>query len=203
MLPLAPQTGGVVMRCLSRTALVFLLLLLALVLLITYLQYRPVQSDAAFSPTLSSVVGSPSLSAAFINDVLSVYGSPASGTGQALYVLSQQYDIDDADALAFFLHESAFGTTGIARLTRSLGNIRCSAGYVCIDGFRAYASWIAGYQDWYHLLRSLYINQWHLTTLQQIVPVYAPASDHNNVADYIAAVLSSVETWRAGRVEVP
>jgi hypothetical protein len=193
------------MRCLSRTALLFLLLLVLLILLITYLQYRPVpvHSTAAFPASSSSMVGSPSLSAAFVNRVLTAYRSPASGTGQALYELSQQYDIDDAYALAFFLHESAFGTTGVARLTRSLGNIRCSDGYVCIDGFRAYASWIAGYQDWYHLIRSLYIDQWHLTTLQQIVLVYAPAADHNNVAGYIAAVLAAVTTWRAGRVEVP
>ena len=37
------------------------------------------------------------------------------GTGQALYDLSVQSQIDDAFALAFFQHESAFGTTGMAR----------------------------------------------------------------------------------------
>jgi hypothetical protein len=193
------------MRCLSRIIVVFLVILSLVVLgVLGFSQYLVAVHSAGVSPLLdspsSSVIGSPSLSAAFVNEVLSAYDSPASGTGQSLYALSQQYNIDDAYALAFFMHESAFGTTGVARLTRSLGNIRCSAAYVCIDGFRAYPSWIAGYQDWYNLIRSLYINQWHLSTVQQIVPVYAPSSDHNNVAGYIAAVLSAVTTWRAGQV---
>ncbi|HJT60004.1 MAG TPA: glucosaminidase domain-containing protein [Ktedonobacteraceae bacterium] len=148
------------------------------------------------------VRGMPTLSVAFVNRVLAAAHSPAQGTGQALYDLSKQYGIDDVYALAFFQHESQFGTTGVARVTRSLGNIRCSSGYRCIDGYRAYASWQAGYEDWYQLVRSLYITRWHLTTVQQIVPVYAPASDHNDVQAYIAAIVHAVAVWRAGQVEV-
>jgi hypothetical protein len=146
------------------------------------------------------IQGFPTLLASFVNQVLAAAHSPAQGTGQALYDLSQQYGIDDAYALAFFQHESQFGTTGIARLTHSLGNIRCTAGYQCIGGFRTYASWAQGYQDWYKLIRTLYINEWHLSTVEQIVPVYAPAADHNSVAGYVAAVLTAVAAWRAGRV---
>jgi hypothetical protein len=54
----------------------------------------------------SSVLGSPALSASFINRVLEAYHSPAVGTGQALYDLSRRYGIADEYALAFFLHES-------------------------------------------------------------------------------------------------
>jgi len=32
--------------------------------------------------------------------------------------------------------------------------------------------------------------------------VYAPSSDGNNVAGYIAAVVQAVQTWRRGDVEV-
>lgn len=147
-----------------------------------------------------SIVGRPSLSPDFINRVLALAQSPASGTGQALYDLSQKEGIDDAYALAFFQHESSFGTTGVARFTRSLGNIRCSSGYTCIDGFRAYASWQAGYADWYQLIRNLYIGQWHLTTVAQIIPVYAPGSDGNNVSGYIAAIEQAVAQWRRGEI---
>ncbi len=147
------------------------------------------------------VRGGPSLAAAFVDQVLAAAHSPAQGTGQALYDLSQQYSIDDAYALAFFQHESAFGTTGIARLTHSLGNIRCSAGYRCIDGYRAYSSWAQGYADWYHLIRTLYIGTWHLTSVEQIIPVYAPASDGNDVAGYIAAVEDAVSHWRQHEVQ--
>lgn len=46
------------------------------------------------------VTGKPAISAGFLNRVLAAYGPPASSKGQALY------------ALAFFLHESRFGTGG-------------------------------------------------------------------------------------------
>ena len=144
-----------------------------------------------------SVEGKPSLSAAFVDKVLAAANSRAAGTGQALYDLSKKYGIDDAYALAFFQHESTFGTGGVARATLSLGNIRCSDGYQCIEGYRAYSSWIAGYEDWYRLIRTLYISQWHLSTVEQIVPKYAPSSE-NDVAGYIAAVLKDVSTWRSG-----
>jgi Mannosyl-glycoprotein endo-beta-N-acetylglucosaminidase len=147
-----------------------------------------------------SIIGGPSLTPELVNRVLALANSPASGTGQALYDLSQQYNIDDAYALAFFQHESSFGTTGVAQFTRSLGNIRCSSGYACIDGFRAYASWEAGYADWYQLIRTLYIGEWHLTTVAQIIPVYAPTSDGNNVSGYIAAIEQAVNQWRRGKV---
>jgi hypothetical protein len=145
----------------------------------------------------SSIEGRPSLSAAFVDKVLAVAHSKAAGTGQALYDLSKKYGIDDAYALAFFQHESTFGTGGVARATLSLGNIRCTPGYQCIEGYRAYSSWVQGYVDWYRLIRTLYISQWHLSTVEQIVPKYAPSSDHNDVAGYIAAVEKAVSTWRS------
>jgi hypothetical protein len=126
--------------------------------------------------------------------------SPAQGTGQTLYDLSKQYGIDDAYALAFFEQESQFGTTGMARFTHSLGNIRCSAGYQCSNGYRAYNSWVAGEADWYQLIHSLYIDTWHLTTVEQIIPIYAPTSDGNDVTGYIAAVEQAVALWQGGEV---
>jgi len=147
----------------------------------------------------SSVEGKPTVEASFIDRVLEASGSRAAGTGQALYQDALQYGIDDAYALAFFLHESMFGTTGVARATLSLGNIRCTPGYTCIQGFRAYQTWQAGYEDWYRLIRNLYINQWGLRTVEAIIPIYAPARDHNDVTGYVAAVENAVRTWRAGK----
>ncbi len=155
----------------------------------------------------SSVLGRPSLSPLFIDRVLAAYHSPAVGTGQALYDLSRSSGIADEYALAFFLHESMFGTTGVARVTRSLGNIRCSWGYRCLDGYRAYSTWQASYEDWFKLIKYGYLTgqvsgKCPCVTVQQIIPVYAPAADHNNESAYIAAVLSAVAAWRAGRVVV-
>lgn len=160
------------------------------------------QPSQAQADSSSVVTGPPTLSAAFVNQVLAKAHSPAQGTGVALYTLSQQYGVDDAYALAFFQHESHFGTTGVARVTRSLGNIRCSPGYPCLDGFRAYATWEQGYQDWYALIRNLYVDQWHRVTIAQIVPIYAPASDGNDPASYIAAVEQAVTMWRRGEVSL-
>ncbi len=147
-----------------------------------------------------AVDGPPTLSVGFLNRVLSASHYPAAGLGQALYDGGVRYGIDPAYALAFFQHESNFGRTGWAAVNRSLGNIRCSAGYACQGGYRSYTSWQAGFLDWYHLIRTLYIDQWHLTTVAQIIPVYAPASDGNNVAAYIQAVEQAVQRWRAGQV---
>ncbi|HVB21871.1 MAG TPA: hypothetical protein VNG51_08005 [Ktedonobacteraceae bacterium] len=156
-------------------------------------------SPAASSP--SSVVGRPSLSAAFINRVLVAYHSPAVGLGQVMVTDSLSFHIDDVFALAFFWHESQFGRLGVAAVTRSVGNIVCTPGYSsCVGRFRSYASWQAGCLDWFRLLATEYLPR-GLSTVEQIVPVYAPASE-NNVAAYIASVLVAVKTWRAGRVEV-
>lgn len=148
------------------------------------------------------LVGSPTISPAFINEVLRAYGSPAAGFGQTLYTDGIHFGIDPVYALAFFLHEDGMGTTGWGALNHSLGNTRCTAGYRCQGGYRAYANWSAGFWDWFELLRLQYINAWHLTTVDQIIPVYAPSSDGNDVRAYIGAIKQAVDTWRAGRVRV-
>ena len=61
-------------------------------------------------------------------------------------------------------------------------------------------SWEDGFAHWYELIRNLYVDEWHLVTVDQIIPVYAPASDGNDVAGYIQAVKQAVDTWRSGEV---
>jgi hypothetical protein len=151
--------------------------------------------------TSYEVAGSPTISADFINQVLDSYDSPASGKGQALYDLGVQYHIDPVYALAFFLQESRFGTTGVARVTLSLGNIRVTPGYDSYDGYRKYKSWEAGFEDWYKLIHKQYVQTWKLSTIDQIIPVYAPSADHNDVDAYIQSVKSAVDSWRLGEVQ--
>ena len=203
------------LRFLLRWVAVLLLSVVALVLVLSLLRNithgfaaAPAVSGSLFVSTapapaasLSSVLGRPSLSAAFINRVLTVYHSPAVGLGQAMVADSVRFGIDDVFALAFFFHESQFGRLGVAAFTHSVGNIVCSAGYPSCDGrFRSYASWQAGCFDWFRLIASVYVPR-GLTTVERIVPVYAPASE-NNVSAYIAAVTSAVASWHAGRLEV-
>lgn len=187
---------------------VLLLAFLALALVVVPQGVRVSSSSWVVShPTVVNlhaypITGKPTISAAFIGKVLRAYGSPASGSAQALYADGVQFGIDPVYALAFFLHEDRFGTTGWGAVNHSLGNTRCSAGYQCRGGYRSYPTWQAGFLDWYHLLKVLYITQWHLVTVDQIIPVYAPSSDGNNVAGYITAIKTAVDTWRSGTVEV-
>ena len=138
----------------------------------------------------------PSLSAARIDLVLAEYGSPAMDLGETFYDLGVQYRIDPAYPLAFFIVESQAGTRGVARVTRSIGNIRCTPRYQCVEGYRAYESWAAGLEDWYKLIRELYIDRWGLRTPATILPSYAPVGDHNDPVAYTASVVQSVEQWR-------
>ena len=147
-----------------------------------------------------SVLGPPTVSVALINRVLAFYQSPASGKGQALFDDGVKYGVDPVFALAFFMHESSFGTTGVAQFTHSLGNLRCISAYSCYNGFSSFPTWEAGFDAWYSLIRVVYVDTWHLSTVEQIIPTYAPASDHNDVAGYISAVESAVDTWRAGQI---
>jgi hypothetical protein len=171
----------------------------------TWLISRPTAPpDKPFVPPPGkySVVGKPSIDVDFINQVLEQYNSPARGKGQALYDYGVKYQIDPAYALAFFMHESTFGTKGVATRTLSLGNIRATAGHPEYHGYRQYASWEEGFEDWYKLIANLYVQKWRLYTIDQIIPVYAPAADHNNNAAYIQAVKDAINTWHRGIVEV-
>ncbi len=176
-------------------------LLLAFVLYYLWLGWQaPHLSITWLFPSSWQVMGSPTISSSFVCQVLEAYRSPAQDECQTLYDDGVTYGIDPVYALAFFFHESTFGTMGKARDTHSLGNIICTPGYACIKGFRAYASWSDGFRDWYRLLTKEYIPR-GLKTVDQIIPVYAPASE-NNVGAYICAVKNAVSTWRAGQVVV-
>jgi hypothetical protein len=152
---------------------------------------------------LSTVTGSPSISAQFIDAILCTYKSPACGKGAALYSEGKRYGIDPVYPLAFFLNESSFGRAGEARQSLSIGNLRCIPGARCIDGYAWFDSWEQGFNAWYALIKNLYIAKWHLSTVDAIIPVYAPAADHNVPAHYIAVIKSAVSLWRAGKVALP
>lgn len=145
-----------------------------------------------------SVLGKPTITADFINQVLASYNSPAAGKGQTLYNLGVKYGIDPVYPLAFFMNESLFGTTGEARVTLSLGNSRCIPTRPCIDknigGFAQMYSWEDGFEQWYKLIRNLYIAQWGFVTIDQIVPTYTGESGKG----YVAALKHEINTWRAG-----
>ncbi len=149
-----------------------------------------------------NVAGNPSIDADFINQVLQSYDSPAAGKGQSLYNYGIKYHIDPAYALAFFLHESTFGTQGVAQKTLSLGNIRAKEGEPNYQGYCKYNSWEEGFEAWYRLIATTYVQKWKLSTVDKIIPIYAPAEDNNDEQAYILSVKRAVAKWRQGIVEV-
>ncbi len=156
---------------------------------------QPVTTAPA-QPGSYALVSPPSVSVQQIESVLAKYASPAAGQGQVLYDLGVKYGVDPAYALAFFVHESACGTRGVARFTHSLGNIRWTDGYDNYQGYRSYPTWQQGMEDWYKLITDLYINGWGLQTVDQIIPVYAPTGDGNSPPDYISSIKFLVDSWR-------
>ncbi len=149
-----------------------------------------------------SVLGQPTLSVDFMNQVLQTYHSPAAGKAQTLFDLGTKYGIDPAFALAFFMHESSFGTQGEATESLSLGNLRCIPNFRCLHNFAQFDTWEDGFKAWFELIRNLYVAKWNLTTVDKIIPVYAPAADNNDEAAYINALKHALDTWRAGEVIV-
>jgi hypothetical protein len=167
--------------------------------------------DLVPAATGYSVLGQPSIRAAFINQVLSSYHSPAAGKGQALYDDGVHYGVDPVFALAFFQHESLFGTQGMATITLGLGNERCLSDRPCVNTqglpcqagqscYAQFSSWEDGFTHWYQLITGSLYQGAGLTTIATIIPRYAPSADNNNESAYIWSVEHAVDTWRAGKV---
>jgi hypothetical protein len=167
-------------------------------------------ASSTVSPPASgySLYGSPSISSDFIEQVLDFYQSPAKGTGQSLYDLGVQYGVDPVFALAFFMQESSFGKAGIAPLTHSLSNMRCSSAYPCyhdsINGdYAQFPDWRTGFEAWYLLITGPVYKGSGLTTIDTIVPKYAPSADKNDPQGYRCFLKYAIDTWRRkGKLEV-
>jgi hypothetical protein len=130
--------------------------------------------------------------------VLAAVNSPAAPDAAALYEIPLSWGLDPAVALAFFRHESRCGTQGVAVRTRNWGNLRKGQGNHLrnAEGWAWYATWADGLRDWCTLIATVYVPRGH-TTVETIVPVYAPSSDGNVPAAYIAAVRADVARWQA------
>jgi hypothetical protein len=106
--------------------------------------------------------------------------------------------------VAFFVHESTAGTApgwagwkGDGSSTHNVGNIICAGYPSCYGRFRDYPSWEAGIEGWYRLIATEYIAGRGVTTVAQILPIYAPSFE-NDTQGYIRTVEQMVERWREG-----
>jgi hypothetical protein len=146
-------------------------------------------SDEELLPGELSVEGNHFLKPDKIRQILDRNGSPAVNSAGAFYDLGKKFGIGAAIPLAFFYQESEMGLKGVARSTKSIGNIKYTGDpFRNVEGFNGYSSYEEGLYDWFDLIRNVYINKKKLNTVEKIVPVYAPRADHNNEAAYIDTV---------------
>lgn len=154
-----------------------------------------------------SLLGKPTISADVIDAVLAKYGSPAAGTGRTWIEMGERYGIDPAYALAFFIQESSAGTNprwdgmkADGSTTHNIGNISCAGYPRCLGRWRDYGSWQEGIEDWYRLIADEYVRGRGVSTIEQIIPIYAPSFE-NDVNAYIQTVVTLVDKWRGQGVK--
>lgn len=155
-----------------------------------------------------TLVSSPRISPAGFHAVLTVGNSPAAAENldHALYRICVEYGIDPAAALAFFRKESSLGTAGVGKLHKSWGNRRESEDNVYprkrhvrpngedIGFFAVFPSYAASLRDWCRYMLRRYVQR-GLTTVEQILPVYAPKSDGNDPRYYATQVNALIVVW--------
>lgn len=127
--------------------------------------------------------------------------SPAADHAASLYAIPVRYGLDPAIAWAFCQHEHQFFTdpdAATVRAGKNWGAIRKSQGYASkvAQGFAWYRTYEDGLRDWCELISKVYIPR-GLVTVEQAIPVYAPSSDGNRPAAYVAFVREQVAAWAA------
>lgn len=125
--------------------------------------------------------------------------SPVTNTDQCYQIIVDN-GLDPACLLAIFAHESQYGNDGVAKETKSWGNVRAPFNPSRAIGlhprnFAIYADWQTGLLDLCERLNVRYIKERKLDTIQKIIPVYAPSSDGNAPQKYIDHVVSLVAQW--------
>jgi hypothetical protein len=167
--------------------------------------HAPLKITTTSSSATHAVAGSPTISVDQIDRILGQHNSPFTGHGQRIHELGEQYGIDPVYAMAFWLHESNFGTAGWAKVTLNPGNIRGSGQ----GGWTYFRSWDDGIEAWYRLISHYTSGSINFTnpegytcspsqpcvSIEQIIPVYAPSTDGNNVSLYIDSVANTVDNW--------
>lgn len=147
-------------------------------------------------------------------EVLRAHDSPAAPVAGRLWDLVKSYGLDPAVALAFFKHESTYGTKGVAIATHNWGNIKVGSwairegyadtSYITPDGrpflvFRrreneeAGEEWLRSLQTWCELIYHTYIHKWGLHTVSQVLTKYLGPGDAPKA--YAADVNNTVEVW--------
>lgn len=147
-----------------------------------------------------TILAAPRISRRTFAAVLLRAGSPAAGAADDAYDAAVSYGVDPAVLLAVFQHESNYGRAGVARSSRSWGNLRRSPSYPTVDGFARYPTWAAGAADTARLLRvygkSAIRPGKNTSTVQTFPYVWAPTGDGNAPDRYGDALVRAINAYR-------
>jgi len=146
-----------------------------------------------------SILSAPRISLRTFAGVLVRAGSPAAGAAEGAYEAAKRYGVDPAVLLAVFQHESNYGRAGVARSSRSWGNLRRSPDYPTRDGFARYPDWVTGAADTARLLRVYGKNQIRpgkdTSTVERFPYVWAPTADGNAPDSYGDALVRVIRGY--------
>lgn len=140
------------------------------------------------------MAGPASVDAAVVDAALRREGSPLAGLGAAIVAGGRRWGIDPVYLVAFVTYFDAGSPLPVA--AHNVGHIRAVATQRAIDGYRAFPTWQAGIDAWYRLITTVYVRRWGLTTLDRIVPVYAPGSGRRSVETELNTLRAAVEALR-------
>ncbi len=171
-----------------------LCILLAPVAFGQYVQEDPTENDLACDTT---VHWASDITVPDIWEELQAYDSPLS-QADATYIFTKgtTMGIDPAFLMAVFRMESEYGTAGIAMSTHGVGNVRhtqsCAFDY---KGFCGYHTWQDSIDAWYELIAGPVYMSGGLTTVEAIIPKYAPSTE-NDVESYISFIRDYFSYYR-------
>lgn len=135
--------------------------------------------------------------------ILEAVSSPALIDAEKSYQAIVNLGVSPAFCLAIFLQESGMGTVGLAVPNKNPGNTRSSTTGIGImvtttkGVFIKYPYWWEGWRDLaWRLVKPDYVYaQEGRKTIAQIIERWAPNSDGNDSARYIANVISAMNKW--------
>lgn len=152
--------------------------------------------------------------------LLERYGSPLAPLAEEIYDLAIAYRIDAAFALAHCMVESRLGRLPLAQMNRNAALVRVAltrmaaptgplhpagetrpilqlrygdaygGGYICYPG------WLAGLEEYFRLLRCVFVDAWHEEEVEQIARAYLATTPGRKPA--LAALIAGQRRVNAG-----
>ena len=151
--------------------------------------------------------------------LLEQQGSPLAPLAEEIYDLAIAYRIDAAFALAQWMAESQLGCLPLAQVNRNAAMVRLALtrraapevagearsvlppryGDVYGSGYVTYPSWLAGLEEYFRLLRSVFVDACHEEEVEQIARAYLATTPGRSSVPAVNARASAPPAKRHAR----